>query len=220
MRIGAAGLEKGIAFFYCKDADVFHTLLKQAVNYQPSIVFLEDLDEIGSGTKRDSDMNKILNTLDGVQTKGNNLTVIFTTNHEKRINPALRRPGRIDVVINFGNPDKKSVAAIYQKYLGKLEGGETLDYELLANRTPDCPGAVVAEIAKRAEKLCKKRGYTNTDLVKAAVDSMKHHLALMNDEVEEIQNGEMVIALRGAKMSVKNLNGEADLLNRSVAKIN
>ena len=104
MKVGAAGLVKGMAYFYCKDAEVFHMLLKQAVNYQPCIVFLEDVDEIGSGSKRDADMNRILNTLDGVQTKGNNLTVIFTTNHEKRINPALRRPGRIDLVINFGNP--------------------------------------------------------------------------------------------------------------------
>ena len=214
MTVGAAGLTKGMAYFYCKDADVFHMLLKQAVNYQPCIVFLEDVDEIGAGTKRDADMNRILNTLDGVQTKGNNLTVIFTTNHEKRINPALRRPGRIDLVINFGNPDKVSVAKIYSAYFKDLVGAEKLDYPALAERTPDCPGAVVAEIAKRAYKLCKKRGTTSDDMIKAAIDSMKHHLALMKEEVEEVQNGEMVIALKGAKMSVKPMNGEAAMLEK------
>jgi ATP-dependent 26S proteasome regulatory subunit len=189
-------------------------LLKQAVNYQPCIVFLEDVDEIGSGSKRDADMNRILNTLDGVQTKGNNLTVIFTTNHEKRINPALRRPGRIDLVINFGNPNKESVQKIYHAYFDGLPGADKLDYVGLAQRTEDCPGAVIAEIAKRAFKLCTKHGETSDDRVKAAIDSMKHHLALMREDVEEEQSGEMVIALKGAKMSVRPMNGEAAMLEK------
>ena len=218
MRVGSAGLTKGMAYFYCKDADVFHMLLKQAVNYQPSLVFLEDVDEIGSGEKRDADMNRILNTLDGVQTKGNNITVIFTTNHEKRINPALRRPGRIDLVVNFGNPDKVAIAQIYKCYLSELEGSEVLDYAALAERTPECPGAVVAEIAKRAVKLCKKRGVVNDELVKAAVDSMKHHLQLMSDKVEESKTGKMVIMLDGANMNVKELNGESAVLEKMTSK--
>lgn len=207
MQIGGEGIKKGMAYFYCKDADVFPLLLNQAVNYQPCVVFLEDVDEIGSGTKRDADMNRILNTLDGVQTKGNNLTVIFTTNHEKRINPALRRPGRIDLVVNFANPDKDSVAKIFEIYLKDLEGSDKLDYKALAENTPDCPGAVIAEIAKRAYKLCKKRGTTSDELVKAASDSMKHHLKLMKEDVEEIQNGNMTIQVSNAKVAVASTNG-------------
>lgn len=210
MQVGAEGVKKGMAYFYCKDADVFPLLLQQAVNYQPCLVFLEDVDEIGSGTKRDADMNKILNTLDGVQTKGNNLTVIFTTNHEKRINPALRRPGRIDLVVNFGNPNKESVAKIYEIYLKELPGAKELDYRFLAEETPDAPGAVIAEIAKRAYKLCKKRDICNNELVKAASDSMKHHLKLMKEDVEEIQNGSMTIQLTGAKMNAMVGEGKAE----------
>jgi len=211
MQIGAEGISKGMAYFYCKDAEVFPMLLGQAVNYQPCLVFLEDVDEIGSGTKRDADMNRILNTLDGVQTKGNNLTVIFTTNHEKRINPALRRPGRIDLVVNFGNPNKDSVAKIYEIYLKDLKGADKLNYKALAKNTPDCPGAVVAEIAKRAYKLCNKRGEASDELVAAASDSMKHHLRLMREDVEESNTGAMTIEVSGAKLSVsKNGKGTTE----------
>ena len=119
-----------------------------------------------------------------------------------------------NLVINFGNPDKESVAKIYKAYFESLPGQEKLDYVALAERTPDCAGAVVAEIAKRAFKLCSKRGETNDDMVKAAIDSMKHHLALMKEDVEEEQSGEMVIALKGAKMSIKGLNGEAAMLEK------
>lgn len=201
MRVGAAGNARGMAYFYCKDAEVFHMLLKQAVNYQPCIVFLEDVDEIGSGNRRDADMNRILNTLDGVQTKGNNLTVIFTTNHEKRINPALRRPGRIDIVINFGNPDKVSVGKIYEAYFTGMPGADSLDYQVLAENTPECPGAVVAEIAKRAYKLGAKHNGINDQLVIVAIDSMKHHLKLMSERAEENNNGSMNITITGAKIT-------------------
>lgn len=201
MRIGSAGLKKVMSFFYCKDADVFHMLLKNAVNYQPCIVFLEDLDEIGSGNRRDADMNKILNTLDGVQTKGNDLTVIFTTNHENKINPALRRPGRIDLVISFDNPDKEAIAKIYEVYLSEFGGKH--NYKKLAENTPDAPGAVIAEIAKRAVKLCKKRGKFEDDLVIAAINSMKHHLKLMSEPVAEEKNGSMTIQVSGAQMKVE-----------------
>lgn len=211
MRVGKAGTTKGMAFFYCKDADIFHLLLKQSLKYSPSIVFLEDLDEIGSGAKRDADMNRILNTLDGVQTKGSNLTVIFTTNHEKRINPALRRPGRIDLVMNFGNPSKEAIEKIYRIYLEELPypGAKSLDYGTLAEATPECSGAVVAEIAKRAVKLCVKRGAVNEGFVQAAVDSMAHQLILMKEDVEEQNQGEMVIVMKNANIKSKAMNGEA-----------
>jgi len=200
MRVGGAGLNKGLAFFYCKDASVFHMLLKQAVNYQPCIVFLEDVDEIGSGEQRDADMNRILNTLDGVQTKNNNLTVMFTTNHENKINSALRRPGRIDLVVKFGNPDTHSIEKIFKLYLEKLDkeynGKKSgLDYKKIVKQCGDVPGAVVAEVCKRAVKLCVKRQACNDDLVLSAIDSMKHHLALMEQPLEKASNGKMIIAI-------------------------
>lgn len=212
MRIGGEGKKKGMAFFYCKDAVVFHTLLKQANNYQPCVVFLEDVDEIGAGERRDADMNRILNTLDGVQTKGNSLTVMFTTNHENRINSALRRPGRIDLVTNFGNPNKTSVAKIYQSYLGKLDAemnvGEKaikLNFPELAENSQDVPGAVVAEIAKRAAKLCKKRNECTEELVRSAIDSMTHHLKLMAEPVEASSTGNMTISVSGANIKTESL---------------
>lgn len=208
MRIGIEGKKAGMAFFYCKDAEAFHELLATAIHYQPCIVFLEDVDEIGAGEERDADMNRILNTLDGVQTKGNNLTVMFTTNHENRINPALRRPGRIDLVINFGNPDKKAVSEIYRRYLEVYDTKKELDYETLALYTPDAPGAVVAEIAKRAVRLIEKKGECDIKYIQAASDSMKHHIKLMSEPVEKQETGQMLIAVSGGKIIQKSVDTE------------
>lgn len=203
MQIGQIGKERGLAFFYCKDAEMFHTLLNVAKNYQPCIIFMEDIDEIGSGEERDSRMNKILNTLDGVQTKNNNLTVIFTTNHENRINPALRRPGRIDLVINFQNPNAKSIYRIYNIYLKDLinkYGNTDINFEELAIYTGDVPGAVVAEIAKRAVKLCEKKRACTMELCQSAVDSMKHHLELMAEPIESKGKQNITITVENANL--------------------
>lgn len=183
MKVGREAVKKGMSFFYLKDSSAFDTLLNESKKYQPAVIFLEDLDEIGSGTERDEHMNRILNILDGVQTKGNDLTVIFTTNHPEKINSALRRPGRIDLMVKFENPDKESVKEIYFVYLKDLYGAGTLDYEKLAELTPAVQGAVVAEIAKRAHKLASKNGEITNDTVEACIHSMRYQIDMMNDAV-------------------------------------
>jgi AAA+ superfamily predicted ATPase len=182
MRVGREAVARGMAFFYVKDATIFDELLHQSKKYQPCLIFLEDIDEITAGAQRDADMNKILNTLDGVQTKGNNLTTIFTTNHPERINSALRRPGRIDIVVNFAHPEKDTVAKIYERLLAGMRGAEKLDYAMLAEQTPDVAGAVIAEIATRVKKLAKKQPLSD-ELVLACIASMEYQIQLMQDKV-------------------------------------
>lgn len=186
MRVGKAALAKGISFFYIKNADLLVEALAFAKNYEPCVIFLEDVDETAAGTDRDERMNQILNTLDGVQTKGRDIKVIFTTNHEKRINAALRRPGRIDLIVHFSNPKGVTVEKIYRSHLDRFKGSEDIDYKLVLEETPDAQGAVIAEIAMRATKLAKKNGFITTDFVRAAQASMKHQIEFMREEVDAV----------------------------------
>lgn len=186
IRIGKEGNKKGITFFYCKDPEQFTESLKMSINYQPCILFMEDIDSIGSGEERDQKINNMLNTLDGVETKGQSITTIFTTNHENRLNKALRRPGRIDLIVQFKNCNKETVEKIYKAYFQKLVGGNKLDYTLLAAVTPDVQGAVVAEIAKRAVNLMVNDGGSITnEMVEASIASIKHQVEFMNDNPED-----------------------------------
>lgn len=184
MRIGIEANKKGVSFFYLKDSKLFDRVLGFAKNYEPCVVFVEDVDEIASGEERDAHMNAILNSLDGVQTKGRNITVLFTTNHEKRINKALRRPGRIDLIVNFANPEKNTIQKIMNVYFEDLGGVEALDYELILAKVPNAQAAVIAEIAKRAVKLAKQDGMITTDRVLASIASMKYQIEFMKDNVE------------------------------------
>lgn len=204
MRVGRVAVEQhGMSFFYLKDASAFDTLLNQSKKYQPCLVFMEDVDEIASGEQRDSSMNKILNTLDGVQTKGNDLTVIFTTNHPEKINSALRRPGRIDTMVKFENPNEEATQQIYRIYFSGIPGADMLDYQTLAKKTPNVQGAVIAEVAQRAVKLAKKQGTITDDLIEAAIHSMEYQIHLMNGDGEKPSKAEQFVRLLGDLVASK-----------------
>lgn len=182
MRIGKAATQEGMTFFYVKDASLFDQVIVQAKQYGSSVVFLEDLDEIGSGEERTSAINRILNTIDGVETKGSDIKIIFTTNHEQKINSALRRPGRIDIIVKFDNPDASTRELILSHHFSKLNGSETLNYPTLSAKFPDVQGAVVTEICTRAVTLSKKDGFISEEKVVAAIGSMRDHIEFMKKE--------------------------------------
>lgn len=193
--------ELGMSFFYVKDSDVFETLLIQSKKYQPCVIFLEDIDEIAAGEERDKKINEMLNVLDGVSTKGHNLTTIFTTNHPRRINTAMRRPGRIDLVVQFDNPETEPRKKIMELYFMGLEGSEKLDYDLLETELPVAQGAVIAEICKRSVKLAEREGAINEDTVRACVESMRYQIELMDETPVERNDYEMFFHLLGRFIS-------------------
>ena len=186
MKVGKAATNIGTTFFYLKDTTQFSMTLEKAKQYSPALIFMEDIDEIGSGEERNSRMNDLLNTLDGVQTKGSNLTVIFTTNHENRINKALRRPGRIDLIVKFALAQPETVGRIYQALFKNLPGADSLDIKLLIANTPHIQGAVIAEIAKRAIDMTEGKPLTD-EIVLTAIDSIKHQIEFMDTDVENVE---------------------------------
>lgn len=182
MEIGRiANRDYNMTFFYVKDADLFDEVLNQSKKYQPCIIFVEDIDEIGSSEERDARINKILNTLDGIQTKGNDLTTIFTTNHIDRINPALKRPGRISTILPFKNPTIETSVKIMQKYFAGVPGAETVDFKRMAEKLGDISASVVAETCKKAYGVAVKRGGISDNIFEGAIAAMEYHIQVMKE---------------------------------------
>lgn len=186
LKIGRTANAEGHTFIYCKDRNL-SAVLDIAKHYQPSIVFVEDIDEMVSG-ERSEEINDLLNTIDGIQTKGQGLTLIMTTNHKEKINQAFRRPGRIDVVLNFDLPNKPTVAVMYQKFLS----GAKLDYDALAEMTPTVQGAVIKEIANRAllsvgegETLNEQHVATSIELTKMQIEFMAEPAIIKDTSVDQ-----------------------------------
>ncbi|BCU03173.1 BCS1 N and AAA ATPase domain containing protein [Pandoravirus japonicus] len=81
----------------------------------PASAFLvfEDVD-CGPGVTRDSpDFSGVLNVLDGFSDYQDGMVVIMTANHVGKIDPALLRPGRMDVKFFVGQPNDEQCKAMY-----------------------------------------------------------------------------------------------------------
>jgi transitional endoplasmic reticulum ATPase len=185
IRIGIAGKQLyGRTFFYLHNADLFDSLIPYLKNYQPCMVFVEDVDQISAGD-RDSRMNDLLNQLDGNELKNVNCTFIFTTNNHKKINPAMRRPGRIDQVVHFDYCDDVMISKIFQLHVEGMRGFENVDFAAAAVASPkNLQGAVVAEIGRRARKYAEKLhgGIISTDVFLDSIVSMRHHIEFMRED--------------------------------------
>src|SRR5438067_1508219 len=89
----------------------------------PVIVFFDEMDSLfrtrGSGISSDVEntiVPQLLSEIDGVETL-NNVIVIGASNREDMIDPAILRPGRLDVKIKIERPDAEAAREIFSKYL-------------------------------------------------------------------------------------------------------
>lgn len=83
-----------------------------------SILLLEDVDVFKAVHDREAEQGELtlsgfLNALDGVATP-NGLITIMTTNHKDRIDPAILRPGRVDLQVELGYADGVQVAEMFR----------------------------------------------------------------------------------------------------------
>lgn len=158
--------------------------LEFAARYAPAVIFAEDIDRVLTG-ERTAAMDSVLNTLDGINTKEQELIAIFTTNHSDQINPAALRMGRIDNFIEVSPPDAvaaQRLATLYGR--GLLAPNANLETigERLAGKIP----AFIRETIERAklQAIARLAGGSiegevlESDIVAAADEMEKHHAAL------------------------------------------
>jgi len=183
-------------FFYLENANTLGNLIPYIKNYQPCLVFCEDVDQISSGD-RDSTMNTLLNQIDGNELKNVDCTFVFTTNNHDKIHPAMRRPGRIDQVVHFDYCTTESIAKIFELYAEGWEGAADVDYMKAAEACPPkLQGAMIAEIARQAMKYSEHLHgkVVSTDRFLDAISSMKHHIEFMRDDQKVDHSAENLLA--------------------------
>jgi proteasome-associated ATPase len=102
---------------------IFQRAKEKSSEGVPVIVFFDEMDSIfrtrGSGVSSDVETTivpQLLSEIDGVE-QLKNVIVIGASNREDMIDPAILRPGRLDVKIKIERPDKEAAADIFSKYL-------------------------------------------------------------------------------------------------------
>ena len=182
-------IDNNWTFIYVERADEISQVIKFAHQYQPCVIFCEDIDRVVQG-ERSIAMDDILNIIDGIEAKNTELMVVLTTNHVEKINKAMLRPGRLDAVINVTAPDADAVEKLIRVYGRELiPVDEDLSGvgEHLEGRIP----AVIRECVERAKLSALKYGDKGKELSvsgKAMLDAaigMKNQLELLEKKAKD-----------------------------------
>ena len=106
-----------------KIREIFVKAKEKAAEDVPVIVFFDEMDALfrtrGTGISSDVETTivpQLLAEIDGVEGL-KNVIVIGASNRQDLIDPAILRPGRLDVKIKIERPDRASAADIFAKYL-------------------------------------------------------------------------------------------------------
>lgn len=115
---------------------VFERAREKSDEGWPVIVFFDEMDSMfrtrGTGVSSDMESTvvpQLLAEIDGVEGL-ENVIVIGATNREDLIDPAILRPGRLDVKIRIDRPDAVAAKQVFLRYLNEeipLRDGESID---------------------------------------------------------------------------------------------
>jgi proteasome-associated ATPase len=183
---------------------IFARAREKAGEGTPVVVFFDEMDSLfrtrGSGVSSDVETTivpQLLSEIDGVE-RLENVIVIGASNREDMIDPAILRPGRLDVKIKIQRPDAEAARDIFAKY---LTAGLPLHADDLHENGGSPEVAVAAMIDRTVERM-----YTETE------ENQFLEVTYANGDKEilyfkDFNSGAMIqnIVDRAKKMAIKDL---------------
>jgi proteasome-associated ATPase len=183
---------------------VFQRAREKASEGTPVIVFFDEMDSIfrtrGSGVSSDVEntiVPQLLSEIDGVEGL-ENVIVIGASNREDMIDPAILRPGRLDVKIKIERPDAEAARDIFSKYI-------TTTLPIHAEDLAEHGGEVQATVAEMIQRTTE-RMYSETE------ENRFLEVTYANGDKEtlyfrDFNSGAMIqnIVDRAKKMAIKDL---------------
>jgi cell division protease FtsH len=139
-------------------------LFEEARKNAPAIIFIDELDAVGTARiggsihrEHDQTLNQLLVELDGFNAR-DEVIVMAASNRLQDLDPALLRPGRFDRQVNVAPPDvagRESILGVHT--LGKPLAAD-VDLERLARQTSGLTGADLANLCNEAAILAARSG--------------------------------------------------------------
>jgi ATP-dependent Zn protease len=134
------------------------SIFTRAKAYAPAIIFIDEIDTLG---KRDGEngrevpINKLLSEMDGFAgRKGEDIFVIAATNYKENIDPAIIRPGRVEIHIEINNLDKDARQYFLDKVIEEKPTSGTFDMNKLLMYTTGFTGSQLEMLGKEASYYC------------------------------------------------------------------
>ena len=151
-------------------------LFEKARKLAPCIVFIDEIDAIGSRrtsnsgaeTENNQTLNQLLVEMDGFSSE-ETIIVLAATNRPEMLDKALLRPGRFDRQITIPTPDVNGRVDILKIHAKDKKFAEDVTFQGIAEDTAGFTGAELANILNEA----------------AIIATRKKHSEIQNEDVEE-----------------------------------
>lgn len=199
---------------------IFERARELAANGRPVIIFFDEMESIfrtrGSGVSSDMETTvvpQLLTEIDGVEDIAN-VIVIGATNREELIDPAILRPGRLDIKVRVSRPNREEAEDILSRYITPAiplaaEPSVLIDAAAEAMFAPRpfvrlelvdgssellhyadfISGAMIANVVDRAKKLAiKDHIATGGDAQGITADHLRAAVRAEQDESEDMPN--------------------------------
>lgn len=164
----------------------FAEILKLARNFQPCVVFCEDIDRVAAG-RRTIELDQILNNLDGIDSKDAEIIVVVTTNEFDDINRAMLRAGRLDATIHVPYPDVDASERLLRFYAADLLAEDEDISSACKEMANKIPAAAVEEVIKRSKLFILNQRRVNNDPVDYNYKAMLNSAALRDAAMSVVQ---------------------------------
>ena len=186
------------AFFVLSGADLMspyvgeaeatvRALFARAREAVPAIIFLDEVDALVGSRGRDGVgatdggaavgiLASLLTELDGVAS-ADGVTVVAATNRKEALDPALMRPGRLELHLHVPPPDAAGRAAILAIHTRAARLEADVDLPALAAATPGWSGAALANLAREAAMEALRESLAATAVARRHFDAALAALA-------------------------------------------
>jgi transitional endoplasmic reticulum ATPase len=168
--------------WFGESEELVRSIFAKAREVAPCILLLDEVDSLAPVRGRYvSDLRESITTQVIIELErigiADQVFVIATTNQPEMVDPALRRPGRLDVEIPVQKPNEAERQEIFDIKLKKVKLDTKVDLASLAKKAVDFSGADIAECCRRAALQALKRADLDPEKTVVTLDDLEEAIA-------------------------------------------
>lgn len=160
--------------------------------YQPSVVFIEDVD-VYAAVEDKNFQTRLGNLFDGVNSKGDQVMIVMTSNHATSFSKQMLRAGRVDATIEVTALDKEATERLIRAVIGAERLADDLDFGKIWAAVEGFEPAFVRQTFDKAARAALLRGgsrdyvlTTNDFVVAANLMRPQHDLHRNKEEAQRV----------------------------------
>lgn len=169
-----------------ESAERVRNAFNNARDQAPCIIFIDEIDSIAEDRNKHINaysgeaLNQLLTEMDGFNQQNPNkpIIVIAATNRPNALDPAILRPGRLDLHITISLPDLQTRLELLKLYDSKVKLDPSCNLDEIAHITEGCGCAELTHLMNRAALMAFRKklpAITQTELLEATQELKTRH---------------------------------------------